>query len=265
MAFPDASRVIYENNPLEEVICQLRFPSILKIEAEPPAAFQERIRAGYPFYKSKPAFKLPAGVPPELATMLARDLPLGVGQTAHEFTSRDKKWAVSLTREFLALTCRRYERWEHFKDHLRGPLEALQEVYSPPFFVRVGLRYRDIIRRSVLGLEEVGWAELLQPWVAGMLASPEVAPNVAHSAQELLLRLPEGRGWLRVHHGLAAEENVPTPCYVIDADLFTEQQTEPNHALERLDDFNKQARLFFRWCITERLHEAMRPSPVATV
>ena len=48
MAFPEVERVIYERNPLDEVICQLRFPAILKID-EPPIAFQEQIRTRYPF------------------------------------------------------------------------------------------------------------------------------------------------------------------------------------------------------------------------
>jgi uncharacterized protein (TIGR04255 family) len=263
MGFPDASRVIYEKNPLEEVICQLRFPSILKIDAEPPAAFQERIRADYPFYKDKPALLLPAGLPAELAALIRRDLPFGAGQTAREFASKDENWTLSLTRDFLALTCRRYERWERFKDRLRAPLAALQDLYAPAFFTRIGLRYRDIIRRSVLGLDQVGWAELLRPWVAGAFASPDAGTDVERTGHEMLIRLPDNRSRVQVHHGLVEDATSGEPCYVIDADFFDDQQTEPPHALERLDFLNKQARLFFRWCIQERLHEAMRPQPLS--
>lgn len=259
MPFPDAERVIYEKNPLEEVICQLRFPPILRIDTESPSGFQERIRADYPFYKAKPALKLPAGIPAELAALIATDLPFGHGQAAHEFTSRDEKWTLSLTREFVALTCRRYDRWENFKDHLRVPLEALQALYSPPFFTRIGLRYRDVLRRSSLGLEEVGWAQLLQPWMAGALAVPEVAKDIEHSASELMLRLPDQHSRVRVHHGQAVDDKSQEQCYVIDADFFSEYQTETAHAIELLDFLNKQSRLFFRWCITDRLHQAMRP------
>jgi uncharacterized protein (TIGR04255 family) len=205
---------------------------------------------------------LPAGLPAELAELLARDIPVPVGQMAHEFVSRDEKWLLSLTRDFIALTCRRYERWETFKDRYHNPLAALQDLYAPAFFTRAGLRYRDVIRRSVLGLGQVGWAELLQPWLAGVLTSPEVAPDVEHSAGELLLRLPDGRGRVRVHHGLAADAATQEHCYVIDADFFDDQQTEPSHVLERLDFLNKHARLFFRWCIRDRLHQAMRPRPL---
>ncbi len=259
MAFPDVARVVYDNNPLEEVICQLRFPPILKIDVETPAVFQERIRGAYPFYKTKPAVKLPAGLPPELAAVIAKELPLAGGQTAHEFTSRDEKWILSLTREFIALTCRSYDRWENFKEHLREPLAALQELYNPAFFTRIGLRYRDLIRRSRLGLNQTSWAELLKPWIAGPYASPEVAGDSQRTAGELVIRLPNDRGLVQVHHGLVADESTGESCYLLDADFYHDQQTEPSHAIEHLDFLNKQSRLFFRWCITDRLHQAMGP------
>jgi hypothetical protein len=42
--FPESERIIYAKNPLESVICQLRFPAILKISSEPPVEFQETLR-----------------------------------------------------------------------------------------------------------------------------------------------------------------------------------------------------------------------------
>jgi len=260
MAFPDANRVLYDKNPLQEVICQLRFPSILKIEAEPPVAFQERIRAALPFYNPRPALKLPAGMPAELASLIAKELPFGSGQTAHEFTSRDEKWKLALTRDFVALTCGAYERWEDFKGHLQGPLGALQELYAPGFFTRIGLRYRDVIRRSALGLQGVSWSDLLQPWIAGPFASREVTDDIEGSSHELAIRLADGHSRIQVHHGQVPDGE--ELCYLIDADFFDPQQTEPANAFESLNFLNKQARLFFRWCIHKRLHDAMGPRPL---
>ena len=51
--FSQESRCIYEKNQLIEVICQLRFPDILKIEAQEPYAFQDAIRGEYPQYAKK--------------------------------------------------------------------------------------------------------------------------------------------------------------------------------------------------------------------
>src|ERR1700733_6499774 len=111
MAFPDVERVIYEHNPLREVVCQLRFPPILRIDAESPVQFQDLIRAEYPFYQARPALRLPPGVLPDMAQMIAASLPMA-GQKAHVFESKDKTWNLSLSREILGLACRKYERWE---------------------------------------------------------------------------------------------------------------------------------------------------------
>jgi uncharacterized protein (TIGR04255 family) len=263
MAFPDAPRVLYELNPLDEVVCQLRFPPILRIETEVPSAFQERIRASFPYYESKPTLKLPPGLPAELAASLARELPIAKGQATHEFTSADRYWTLSLTREFIALTCRRYERWERFRDRLRSPLEALIELYEPPFYTRIGLRYRDVIRRSELGLGDTSWGNLLQPWIAGALGSPDVAGSVGHAIGEFLIRLSAPQSFARANHGLVLHPDTGETCYLIDADFFDDQQTEISNAISKLDYFNRQAGLFFRWCIQDRLHEAMRPNLLA--
>ena len=50
MVFPNFERVVYKKNPLEEVICQLRFPPILRIDSGNAADFQDVIRQDYPLY-----------------------------------------------------------------------------------------------------------------------------------------------------------------------------------------------------------------------
>ena len=48
--FYEADRVVYAKPQLLEVICQLRFPTILSISAKEPAEFQELIRSDIPRY-----------------------------------------------------------------------------------------------------------------------------------------------------------------------------------------------------------------------
>jgi uncharacterized protein (TIGR04255 family) len=257
MAFPDAPRVIYELNPIEEVICQLRFPPILRIDTEPPAHFQDLIRASYPLYTTKSSVNLPPGFPREL--MMA----MGGRQITHQFGSQDGYWTISLARDFLSLRCSQYHRWEQFKDHLVGPMTALREVYSPAFFVRIGLRYRNVIRRSKLGLEKAGWDKLLNTAIAGAHASQEVASQIEISEHRLLIRLPDHGARMQVFHGTFKDQSKnDEECYSLDADFAIDQQTEDSNATPRLDYLNKQSRLFFRWSISDELHGAMRPVAV---
>ncbi|MBP3412553.1 MAG: TIGR04255 family protein, partial [Oscillospiraceae bacterium] len=48
--FSNEDRVQYAKPQIMEVICQLRFPTILSIGAKEPADFQEQIRMGFPRY-----------------------------------------------------------------------------------------------------------------------------------------------------------------------------------------------------------------------
>lgn len=265
MPFPNSPRVIYSKNPLVEVICQLRFPSILRIDSEVPSKFQEKIRHQYPLFEETPIKELKLELPPELIQAFKEVIsPVKTGKIAYDFLSPDKTWKVGLTREFIALSTNKYERWEEFKAYLEEPLSALINVYSPAFFTRVGLRYRDVICRSALGLPtDYPWSELLKPHIAGELTSPTLADCVFGVAKKIQVRLSENAEVL-IQHGFVQHPEGET-CYLIDSDFSISAQTEVTDVIPTLDLFNRQTRDFFRWCITDQLHRAMEPRPIETL
>ena len=256
MPFPVAERTIYRQNPLAEVICQLRFPTILRIEeGEPAALFQEAIRANYPLYEEIPVAGVP--IPPQLQHLIA----IQSGQIERHFSSADQVWMVSLNRNFLALSCRTYTRWERFREHLGATRAAFEQVYAPAFYSRLGLRYRNVIRRSRYNLAGVPWAELLRPHIAAEFSSPDVVNDIQKTAHQISFGLERFAGVVQVRHGLT--ENEGEVCYTIDGDFFTTQRTELENVPDVLDFFNEHTRRLFHWCITPRLHEAMEPERVA--
>ena len=70
--FPPSPRVIYSKAPLVQVICQLRFPTLLSIESQPPVEFQERIRDHFPLLE-KVTNPLQTQLPPEVFQALGPD------------------------------------------------------------------------------------------------------------------------------------------------------------------------------------------------
>ena len=259
--FPESERVVYRKNPLVEVVCQLRFPAVLRIDVEPPAQFQSHIRSEYPVLndRSNDIVGLPPETPPLVVNLLrARG---GKKQAAYDFVSEDGHWTVGLTREYLALTTNQYRRWEDFKKRFSGPLAALMEEYAPPFFTRVGLRYQDLIRRSSLNLAESSWPELLKAPIVGLMASAELNLTVVQSFTQTVMKLPGGAD-LNLRHGIAQAVDNDELCYLIDNDFSTEERTNPTNAFSRLDYFNQQSGRLFRWCIKDNLHNAMEPEVV---
>lgn len=256
MTFPDSPRVIYERNSLEEVLCQLRFPAILKVDTD-TAAFQERIRAEYPIYREETVSSLP----PEIVHALRLASPMAVPPTARHFLTGDETWTVALTREFVALSTTRYRRWEEFRQRLQSVVDALVATYAPAFFGRIGLRYRNGLEKGMLGAG-AQWGDLLKPHVAAELSSAEMAGAVAEAAHIVLFKLENDEGKVRLRHGLEPREGVPEPVYVLDADFFADGRTEIPDALDRLGHFNRQARRLFRWCITDALHNHLEPREI---
>lgn len=258
MTFPPSGRVLYRSNPLVEVICQLRFPPILRIDASEPTEFQEAVRGEYPLY-TEVETGIPQGLPEPLQAIM-RGKP-GAVKSVKKFLSADERWTIALTRDFVALLTNRYERWEEFRARLRMAVDALQGVYRPAFYTRLGLRYRDVICRAQLGLDGVPWSALLNTYISGELAS-DVAASIRKASREALIELAEYQGKVLLKHGLTdPTAGSKEPNYLIDADFFTAHRTELNDVDTRLDYFNHQAGRLFRWCITEQLHESMGPQP----
>jgi uncharacterized protein (TIGR04255 family) len=264
MPFPHAERVHYRKNPLRQVICQLRFPAILKIDAEIPAAFQERIRAQFPTHREirRPAIDIP--LPAAVTKMFADQLNAFSTPVTHQFESEDKRWSVSLCNAFIGLTDRKYTTWENFNEKLSSPLSALIAEYRPAYFTRVGLRYQNVIRRSEFGLNGVGWDQLLKPHISGELSSLDVAQEIQQAVRQVVMTLEFGK--VQIQHGLALEPNQPgEQCFAIDADLYRDEKTEINDAQGILGKFSITAGNLFQWCITPRLHAAMEPEPLAAL
>ena len=261
MAFPETPRVVYERNTLEEVKCQVRFPPILAIDASTPAEFQEAVRAEFPYFALKTAVKIPPGMPGGIAQFMERDLSL-VGGKSYVFKSEDRTWTLALSKDGISLTCRRYERWEPFRERLLSVLNSLATVYRPSFFTHTCVRYKNSIRRGTLALGETPWSGLLQPWVSGLLNQPGAAAGVEAMQSRSLILLPDGAGRLEAIFSLGIHQPSKEQAFIVEAHVYDDSRKELTDVLQRLDALHHQAGFFFRWCITDELHRAMRPHPV---
>jgi len=196
-------------------------------------------------------------IPDEIMQVVRSSFPAALQKTPRAFSSADERWTVTLAKDFLALSTNDYSRWESFREHLDPTLEALEKVYEPAFYSRIGLRYRDVIRRAALGLQALGWEELLRPYLAGELIAPELSGFLEKTTRQTLVKLPNFDSRVQIRHGLLAEQG--ESCYLIDSDFFTQQRTERSDVFATLQYFNTQAHRLFRWCISDRLHDAMGP------
>ena len=260
--FSHEDRCLYREHQLADVVCQLRFPEILTISAEPPAQFQEAIREDFPLFtqrKDMPAPKL-TGVPGNMT--LENQKPT----VNYVFASADNVWRVNLTGKFISLSCNRYPGWEEFARRLDKPLAAFIQLYKPAFFERVGLRYLNFISRYALGLEGVPFRELIQPCYLGLLAEEDVAESgVQRSTVDTDVALRGGcRAKIHAGPGMVQRggQRDSELKFIFDQDLYMTGQLPVKLSAGALQTLHAQAFPIFRGAITKRLHEALEPTQV---
>ena len=263
MPFPKHQRVIYKRNPLSEVICQLRFPTILRIGTNDIAGFQDKIRSEYPLYESKEAAIEFLNVPQEFSAIFDKLSLPGPSINTHRFLSQDKKRFIALSRDFLAYSDMDYQRWEDFKCKVINSEKALQESFKPAFYSRIGLRYKDIINPQELGLPDCNWNDLLQPYVIGELGDANISADIPEIMTQTTIKINDIPGSQVIfRHGLTKEKAKSGASYVIDADFSIMQTEEKYGTIDVLEVFHELAGRLFRWAITDYFDKALEPKVV---
>lgn len=258
MLFSDNTRYSYQSSPLIEVICQLRFPTILSIGSTEPAQFQEQVRGDFPRYAAKQEQQ-----PPRLVNGKLEQVP---PITNYNFISADGVWKINLTKDFIALSTLRYSTWEDFAQKLDKVLALFIQIYQPAFFERIGLRYINAFSRKRLGLEGELWDDLINQPFIGVLSEPDVEETLVHKcALDVEMALGEDRR-LKLHAGpgmLGDGKQDPEPKFILDGDFSVAGKQLPAQRIAGdLDVLHDYAVRLFNSAVTRELHDAMGPTPL---
>ena len=267
MLFSEYARYQYVRSPLVEVICQLRFPTILSIGANEPAAFQEAIRKEFPKYMTRQEQLPPKVVKNGNTTALETPKPI----TNYHFISEDGRWKINLTQNFIALSTLAYQRWEDFAIRLDQALAQFIQIYQPAFFERIGLRYVNAVSRKALGLEGQLWDDLIQSQYIGILGEPDVEESeIVKCALDVetplvggyRMKLHAGPGLVGANNPQNANQPKETR-FILDGDFSASGQLNAEAVPEKLEKMHRFAVCLFRGAVTSTLHEAMGSTPVA--
>ena len=261
MLFAPYERYQYARAPLVEVICQLRFPTILSIGAKEPAEFQEAIRKDFPQYAARQEQLPPKVVKKGNATALEPQKPI----TNYNFISEDGRWKLNLTQGFIALSTLSYTRWEDFATRLDRPLAQFIQLYQPAFFERIGLRYVNAVSRQRLGLEGELWDDLIRSQYIGILGEPDVEESeIAKCSLDVETPLV-GDYRMKLHAGpglIGGGKTDKEVKFILDGDFSTAGTHNPDAVPEKRERMHRCAVCLFQGAITKELHEAMGPTPL---
>ena len=258
MLFSDHPRTIYQNAPAHEVICQLRFPTILSIGSTDPAQLQEAVRSDFPRYAARQE--------QQQARITNGKVEQVPPVTNYNFISADGFWKINLTKDFIALSTLRYTRWEDFAQKLDKVLALFIQIYQPAFFERIGLRYINAFSRNRLNLQDALWDDLINAPFIGILSEPDVDETATpRSSLDAEVNLSQSRH-MKLHAGpgmLGDGKRDPEPKFILDGDFsVVDRQLPISRVAGDLDVLHDYAVRLFNAAITQELHDAMGPTPI---
>jgi len=252
LCFPQREDIRLRRAPLAEVICQVRFPPVLRIASEQPVDFQERIRKRFPQLAVKQDMVVRMA-PLEGEPPLAKPEP-----RIFRFKSSDGYTVVSLALNFYALSTSAYTHWADFLDLLQLVNRAACEVYDLPYAVRIGLRYINHLTLENTGANSVAelW-EILRSELTALLRS-DCWGEPGEMLNQLLLTGEEDEQ-LTLRSGFRGGEK---PVFLLDFDYYSEGNIPLENLSALCQRYHDVIYNAFRWCIREDKLAVFAPVPV---
>jgi len=248
---PSVQEVPLTRAPLVNVIAQVRFPAVMKIEDSAFVAnFQEAIRRDYPILRPERQLGVligPGGVQPQDAGIVWR------------FETKDPDaWQVTLAPTFVSLSAKRYTRRSDLLTRLTVVLHALEGWLHPNVCDRIGVRYVD----RVTGEQLARISTLVRPEILGVARDEATlgGAEVVHALSDTLFRLDDSsqlRGrWGRLPAGATYDPGIEParkPSWVLDLDHYTSEPEDFDLATigAKAADFCDRIYTFFRWAVTD--------------
>ncbi|MGH2559382.1 MAG: TIGR04255 family protein [Thermomicrobiales bacterium] len=250
--FPDYRDIPLVKSPLTEVICQVRFPAILRIGTSEPVDFQEAIRARFPMLEIEQGFIL------RLPGMGTREPAVTEPSSrVYRFRTADDHSSVSLGTDFYSLSTDMYTVWKHFASDLRLIHRAMRQTYRISFATRIGLRYVNrITPANAVGVAPDDLPDLLRPELASLIRTSAWSEPNELLSQVILKDGSHGNLALRVGFRRQEEEG---PEILLDFDYYEEGELELNRIDARCARYHDRIYQAFRWCIRDDRLEVFEP------
>lgn len=245
--FPEVEEIHLETPPLAEVICQVRFPIVLRITRETPVEFQERIRDVFPEIKVEHEMSL------RLSDQDPSQFDAKPFAPVFRFRTEDGQTAASLAANFYALSTESYTHWEAFSELLEKVHCAACEVYDLAYATRVGLRYVNRFKPSNTGIESVeAFLDLLRPELTALLRT-DCWPAPVEMMNRVALAEDQGRR-LTLGTGFQAATKEGS-VFLLDLDAYVEDRTSLEQVPTVIASFHDLIYRAFRWSVTEKVLE----------
>jgi uncharacterized protein (TIGR04255 family) len=243
--FPEVERIELKRSPLELVVCQVRFPTILSLAAnQPPDEFQRRIRTTYPIGRWQRRTNLEVSA--EAAARVAVS-------PFWSFEDRESRWTVSLGQNFISLETKSYQRFDDFIARFLEVFEIAKELYPIELRERLGLRYLDRIARDKQPTLPPDWPARVRREIIPLRAMRgENEPQLGN----IEVRFSFGDHFLTIRSAYvdAGFSGAVDDELLLDFDCYTERRADLESIDTLLREFRAISYRAFRWAIGDLIN-----------
>jgi uncharacterized protein (TIGR04255 family) len=247
-------RFTLERHQIAQVICQVRFSPVLRLQQQDEvAAFQEEVRGQYPGFLNEPAMAVvitPQGI-----------VQQDTGARNYRFVDPERGVVLVLGVDFVAIETRQYVAIEDVVERMRDAVAIVERLYRPALRMRLGLRFTNELRFASTDLR-ARVRRALNPQLLGILGDDDVAPAVETTQSVVHLRTEQGN-MLQAIHGLNPQGGTTVlpmpgsppvripqePFYLLDFDAYSEEivPLTAEVVADQAMVFNDQIRTLFAW------------------
>lgn len=261
MPFPETKRIKFQNNPLIEVVCQLTFSDKLYSDDESfsdeALLLHNELKSLLPFFVKAKSISVEIESQQQIVNKTESEI--------FEFTSKDQASKIILTPDSIALVTNQYESWESFYGIIEFSLSKLEQYPVTQNLKRIGLRYKDVIEKSKVGLDSsCPWSELLNDKITCLMQDDVISRKISGLQSNFTIDLTDicKKSKMNANYGTVSNSETKEICFMIDCDFSVEGDINSDSTKEYLDAFNVKSRNFFQWCIKEKLYRALQPRDV---
>jgi len=249
LPFPIRPHVVYQKQHLVSVTAELRFNPLLRITAEMPVAFQERVRDEFP----------------ALGEDQVESLHLESGQRAPSLTRRTKAWTfksadegsqVTLSQSSLALTFEAYHDFDDLSTKFLTVLDSFVMSYNISSYTRLGLRYVNAFPKQLGAIQDLLRAELIG------LRATDLDANVESTGTQSTIALGDEKIRILTSDATKSQRSgdaPDVPVFILDFDHYRDGTLHHHDVKAHLDNFHGRNDQLFRWAIKDELHYLMEP------
>ena len=166
-----------------------------------------------------------------------------------------------MTSSYIAFSTLNYSQWENFIGEIDRLIPIFEEIYAPRFYTRIGVRYKDVITRSKLGLDDRKWNELLQPHILGIMTR-DVEDGINSFVMESEYHNDKSNTNTKTHFELVRVNDERVTSFLIDCDYFYGENCSVQERKTISELLHEQSNSFIRNAITDELHNAMEPEDI---